>query len=848
MSNPLDTFYFIPHTHWEGAVFQTRAEYLELGLPNILRALRLLAAHPGYRFTLDQVCYVKPFLERYPEEADAFRRFVEEGRLAIVGGTDVMLDVNMPGGESFVRQVLYGKGYFRDALGVEVTAGWALDTFGHHAQMPQLLKLAGFTSYWFARGVAKWELPSEFQWEGLDGTRMLACWLPHSYALTYGSPDTLPAFTDFFTQRYGMLAPHAAGPARVGLAGADVCRPEAHVPTLVEAFNAQPDRPFELRLAVPADYIAAVTQRPTAPAIVDGELNPIFQGIYSSRIELKQRTRALETLLTTAESLGALLAGLGIPTDQSTVWRAWEPMLFNQAHDLMSGVMTDHVYEDTLSSFDFSRRLAEELVQERLQAVVEQIDTRGAGIPVVVVNPLGWARTDLATVRVSFIAAGVHGVTLVAADGQTVPCQLLDAEYDDDGSLLHAQIAFIAADIPALGHAVYHVQPQASAPAPVETPDDAALENALYRLEIDRATGAITALTVKDGNWQALAGPANVVAMEADHGDLWELYHPLDAGSCIGMTTRHEPPQPGAATFSTEQPGEPGNFTHGPVISEFTVAHPFSEQGDFQTTIRLYHGLRRIDIRTRLVNQDARVRYRALFPTAVSGEGVHEIPFGAITRPDGIESPAQNWVDCHDGAHGVALLNRGVPGNNIADGTIMLSLLRSTSIVAYGYGGGYEPGMGSESGLELGKTFTFDYALLPHAGDWRQAAVYREGQAFNHPLLAVTAAPHPGALPPRWGILHISHPNIVVSTFKVGEHGKMILRIYEAAGIAVDNATITFTDSLRAAEEVDLLEDRLGAVAVTGNQIQFGLRAFEVKTLGVEWRAKEDSVGHRQPM
>ena len=324
MSNPLDTFYFIPHTHWEGAVFQTRAEYLELGLPNILRALRLLAAHPGYRFTLDQVCYVKPFLERYPKEADAFRRFVDEGRLAIVGGTDVMLDVNMPGGESFVRQVLYGKGYFRDALGVEVTAGWALDTFGHHAQMPQLLKLAGFTSYWFARGVAKWELPSEFQWEGLDGTRILACWLPHSYALTYGSPDTLPAFTDFFTQRYGMLAPHAAGPARVGLAGADVCRPEAHVPALVDAFNAQPDRPFELRLAVPADYIAAVMQRPTAPTIVDGELNPIFQGIYSSRIELKQRTRALETLLTTAESLGALLGGLGIPTDQSTVWRARE--------------------------------------------------------------------------------------------------------------------------------------------------------------------------------------------------------------------------------------------------------------------------------------------------------------------------------------------------------------------------------------------------------------------------------------------------------------------------------------------------------------------------------------------
>ncbi len=141
-----DIFLFIPHTHWEGAVFKTREEYLDMGLPNILRALVLLKAYPDYRFVLDQACYVKPFLERYPEQEAAFRKFVEEGRLAIVGGTDVMPDVNMPGGESFVRQVLYGKGYFRQKLGVDVTVGWQLDTFGHHPQMPQLLKLGGYNS------------------------------------------------------------------------------------------------------------------------------------------------------------------------------------------------------------------------------------------------------------------------------------------------------------------------------------------------------------------------------------------------------------------------------------------------------------------------------------------------------------------------------------------------------------------------------------------------------------------------------------------------------------------------------------------------------------------------------
>src|SRR5437016_345741 len=82
--------YYIPHTHWEGAVFKTREEYLEMGLPNILKALELLKQYPEYKFALDQVAYFKPFLERYPEEAPAFRKFIAEGRLEIVGGMDVM--------------------------------------------------------------------------------------------------------------------------------------------------------------------------------------------------------------------------------------------------------------------------------------------------------------------------------------------------------------------------------------------------------------------------------------------------------------------------------------------------------------------------------------------------------------------------------------------------------------------------------------------------------------------------------------------------------------------------------------------------------------------------------------
>ena len=346
-----------PHALGRGRVQDARGISRHGTAQHPARPLRCSRPDPDYRFVLDQACYVKPFLERYPEEEAALRKFVEEGRLAIVGGTDVMLDVNMPGGESFVRQVLYGKGYFRQKLGVDVKVGWQLDTFGHHAQMPQLMKLGGYQSFWFFRGVADWNVPAEFLWEGIDGSRIPAFWLPHGYAHTYGSPQDLPAFAEVLPTafRCARAVCTRCRPSRVG--GSRRVRTGSARARTGRAVQRPARRSVQLRMAVPTDYEAFVAQRPDRP-VVTGELNPIFQGAYSSRIELKQRTRELERLLTTAEKLDVMLRRLAVPVDDQVLWRAWEPMLFNQAHDLMSGVMTDRVHEDTIRSYDFSRRIA----------------------------------------------------------------------------------------------------------------------------------------------------------------------------------------------------------------------------------------------------------------------------------------------------------------------------------------------------------------------------------------------------------------------------------------------------------------------------------------------------------
>ncbi|MDR3690982.1 MAG: glycoside hydrolase family 38 C-terminal domain-containing protein, partial [Fimbriimonas sp.] len=726
------TLYYIPHTHWEGAVFYTREEYLQFGLSNILSALRLLEKYPEYTFVLDQVAYFKPFLERYPEQAAAFRRFIKEGRLQIVGGQDVMPDDVKPGGELFVRQIQYGKQYCREKLGIDVTVAWLLDTFGHHPQMPQILKQAGFKSFWFCRGVPNDDLPSEFNWKGLDGSTIPAVWLPGFYGLFYGPPRDQAGFDRFFVDRFNALDKHTHYPERVGLAGVDVSEPEDYVTPLARAFNAEEDKKFTIRYSVPTQFADLVAKRTDTPTL-SGDFNPIFQGTYSSRIELKQATREIEGKLLDAEKLTSLASLFGDKPDPEMLWQAWEPLLFNQTHDLASGTMADHVYRDTVQSNEYSKRLAEEMIEHRWSTVAAHIDTRGVGNPILVFNSLGQPRSEVVEADLGSIAPNVRSIHIVDSAGKEIPAQLASTEAYGDGSLRRAKIDFLAKNIPALGYATFRAVPDSVASETPSTssanPTKDVLENEFFTVTVNLKSGEIDSIVDKATGQNVLSGPANVVSRQDDKGDLWEMYHTLDGGMYIGATDKQPVPNSTNALLSNAFADKPGSVVHGATFSEFHVSHPFGS-GSFETRIRVSKGVRRIDIETTLVNNEKQVRYQVLVPTAIrGGRYVQEIPFGAVQRPIGVEYPAQTWVDYGNDRYGVALLNNGMPGNLVNDGTLMLSLLRSQSL------GDYNLGHTSDSGFELGEPRTFRYSIVPHTGDWTQAGVVQEGQSFNNPLL-----------------------------------------------------------------------------------------------------------------
>jgi len=414
-----------------------------------------------------------------------------------------------------------------------------------------------------------------------------------------------------------------------------------------------------------------------------------------------------------------------------------------------------------------------------------------------------------------------------------VPAQMLTTDRYDDGALRQVKFAFLARDIPALGHVVYHVTPRRSAgeskSAVVDQDSQGMLTNEFYQARFNLKTGGLESLRVNAGDWEAMAGPGNVVAVEPDHGDVWELYHNLDGGQNVIMTRPLPVPRAGEAHFSNDEAGLPGSVRRGPVFSEVEISHPFGSN-TFSTSARIYRGIERVDFETRILNRERSVRYRLLMPTTIrNGRNFQEIPFGASERPTNQEYPAQNWMDDSDATHGVAVLNHALPGNNLADGTLMVSLMRSTSIQSYGFGGGFE-GQGSDSALELGKELTFQYALMPHLGTWAQARVYRAGLEFNHPLIVRPAAAHVGSLPPRWGLLEINACNVVLSACKPGRDGSMVIRIYEAEGKPVTKVTLRLRAKILAANEANLLEDSGRKLRIQDNAVQFDLHPFEIKT------------------
>lgn len=821
--------YLVPHTHFDAEVFLTREEYLEWGFSNVLEALRMLRVYPEFRFTIDQVCYVEPFLQRYPECRKEFLGLIKEGRLYFAGGMYAMADVNMPLGESLARQFLRGVNYCREVLGADVLVAWTIDSFGHSPQTPQLFRQAGFKYAGFQRvgGFA----PSDFIWEAPDGSEVLC----HHMPLSYGFPDH-NKYEDFEEEvfcRLEIFEEYAATDNIFMAYGADLSAPHPQIIEQVKTFNkTYPE--YKIVFATAIDYFLALEKNRDLLERKKIDLNPVFQGCYSSRIENKLGNRRLERELLTTETVAACS---GSEFNADDLQRAWDRVLFNQFHDDICGCVVDKVFKLIQERYAASEETALEIKRAALDKLGESADTRGEGIPLLVFNPLGWQRKEVVTAKVSVLEPdGVKGFEVRNSQGEALLSSVIKSDCYNGGGYKEVTIRFVA-QLPSMGYEVFRIVPLSVAPKRVRTSyrygflevKELAIGNEFFDLKMDYITGVIRSLKLKESGEELIDMDrpwGTMITKEPDNGDFWELDSSLRGGLVPLNKSRKVLEIPGARY--TKDAGAICGFSRDEVRSSLYIKQNI-DANVMEYNISIYEGINRIEVEGTITNQEKDVLYRAAIPLNIVGTTVRGIPFGYCETPEG-EYPAVDFMDVSDGQKGLTVLNTGNVGNCYLDNVYTLALLKATTYKNYG-GGGFSETEKADGGYEIGKRIPFKYALMPHDGEFAPAESAKAAREFNVASEVWKCSVHDGSLPKRFSFVSCDCPTVLITCLKPDADG-YVLRLYEAGGVSYDDVTVTVNLDLSGAVEVDFTEKPVSGekIVLVDQKLQFAIQKNKVKT------------------
>jgi len=382
----------VPHTHWDRewyAAFETfRGRLVEL-LDDLLP---LLESDPGYRhFLLDgQVAVVDDYLAVRPEAEERLRRLVGAGRVAI-GPWYTLPDEFCVSGETLVRDLQLGLSR-ADHLGGALPVGYLPDMFGHAAQMPQLLRLAGFEDAVVWRGVPAAVDRTAFWWSAPDGSTVRTEYLWHGYGVGAGVPDDAKALVARVRAVIDGLGPARHGPL-LFLNGTDHERPQPWLGRVVAEANELAED-LEIRVM---SLVDALGLEPAARGSRDGpddlpawtgELRSsartnLLMGVVSNRVDLKRAAAAAERALErVAEPLSALWLEPG-RWPGSLLADAWLDVIRNAAHDSSCACSVDDVCAAVAVRYTGARRTAESLADRALAGLAGRCAEPG----LLVVNP-----------------------------------------------------------------------------------------------------------------------------------------------------------------------------------------------------------------------------------------------------------------------------------------------------------------------------------------------------------------------------------------------------------------------------------------------------------------------------
>ena len=451
-SSPARAF-VVSHTHWDREWYLTFPRFRVQLLETIDAVLECLETDSAWRhFCLDgQLLALVDYLEARPGQAARVERLVKAGKLAL-GPWYVLPDEFLISGEATVRNLQLGHA-LADRFGGAQKVGYLPDTFGHVAQMPQILAQAGIDSfiYWRGHGDEDARLGLEWWWEAPDQSRVLAINQLDGYvnAAALGHAELWHAHTrrrldpELAVARVRELFAKMAGRSHAETwllsNGCDHHPPQRELRAMLDALReAFPATEFTHGsfgdfLARLREELAARTEGAALPVfrgeLLGGKQALILSGVWSARIPLKQANAACQDLL--AHQLEPLLAYAhfqhGCPHRSDLVDLLWRELLQNHAHDSIGGCSIDAVHRDMAIRFDSVRQAGEHLLArtlERLTPAFGPSEADDRDTLITVANPLPWRRAEVVDRLVVLPPLGYRHdrLRLVDQDGRPVPC------------------------------------------------------------------------------------------------------------------------------------------------------------------------------------------------------------------------------------------------------------------------------------------------------------------------------------------------------------------------------------------------------------------------------------------
>lgn len=729
----------VPHTHWDREWYQPFQAF-RLRLVSLLdRLLPQLEADPSYaRFLLDgQMAVVDDYLELRPHAEEALRRLTATGRVSM-GPWYVLMDEFCVSGETMVRDLQLGIERAA-AFGGAMPVGYLPDMFGHVAQMPQILRQAGFEHAVVWRGVPAAVDRTGFWWTAPDGSTVRAEYLPVGYGNGASIPDDAKAFVrriEAHEREIGELLIDGGG--LLWMNGTDHQTPQPWLGRVVaEANELQSD--YDIVVTSLPEYLAGAPTEglPTwTGELRSGARANLLMGVASNRVDVKQAAaRAERSLERRAEPLSALFLSADKWPD-AELRLAWREVIRNSAHDSSCACSHDEVVAAVLHRYAEARQIGDGLARRALRTLSTSMSESGA----VVVNAAARERSGTVqlvvpalgpvegaqVLRVREASTAVHDITggevnmllgrirndeiAAGADIVAVEAEEVDGVYEVSlttgvtrhqpgvgaaSSELYAQagarrsmpvrlrveqeafqvVLARADDVPGYGWQRWEPSPLQS---PVRAEGSNVLDNGRVRIEVDRADGTFS--------FNGLSGLDRLVD-DGDEGDTYNYSPP--ASDLVVDRTR---------SVSVEV------LERGPVRGRLEVRRQFewplrvsngARSGfcavDVVTRLELHAGEDVVRVETQFDNTCRDHRLRSWFPLPARASVSHaECAFTVVERGLTAEGgphefglptfPSRRFVS----AGGLTVLHEGLLEYEVVDDgrALALTLLRCTGMLS----------------------------------------------------------------------------------------------------------------------------------------------------------------------